>query len=136
MNKVIIKGRISQDLDVKYTSTDNMQVTRVSVAVNRQYVKQGEERQVDFFNCVAFGKTAEFLSKYFAKGQEIIIIGRLQNRSWTDDKGQKKYATDIIVEEADFCGSKKDNDNSTPKKENTKPNVDMGFSAEDDDLPF
>ena len=70
------------------------------------------------------------------KGQEIIIIGRLQNRSWTDDKGQKKYATDIIVEEADFCGSKKDNDNSTPKKENTKPNVDMGFSAEDDDLPF
>ena len=77
MNKVIIKGRISQDLDVKYTSTDNMQVTRVSVAVNRQYVKQGEERQADFFNCVAFGKTAEFLSKYFAKGQEIIIIGRL-----------------------------------------------------------
>ena len=136
MNKVIIKGRISQDLDVKYTSTDNMQVTRVSVAVNRQYVKQGEERQADFFNCVAFGKTAEFLSKYFAKGQEIIIIGRLQNRSWTDDKGQKKYATDIIVEEADFCGSKKDNDNSTHKKENTKPNVDMGFSAEDDDLPF
>lgn len=136
MNKVIIKGRISQDLDVKYTSADNMQVTRVSVAVNRQYVKQGEERQADFFNCVAFGKTAEFLSKYFAKGQEIIIIGRLQNRSWTDDKGQKKYATDIIVEEADFCGNKKDNDNSAPKKENTKSNVDMGFSAEDDDLPF
>lgn len=136
MNKVIIKGRISQDLDVKYTSADNMQVTRVSVAVNRQYVKQGEERQADFFNCVAFGKTAEFLSKYFAKGQEIIIIGRLQNRSWTDDKGQKKYATDIIVEEADFCGAKKDNDNSAPKKESTKSNVDMGFSAEDDDLPF
>ena len=80
MNKIIIKGRITKELEVKYTQTSNTAVVSFTVAVNRDFVKQGEERQTDFINCVAYSKTAEFISKYFSKGQEILLTARLQKR--------------------------------------------------------
>ena len=107
MNKIIIKGRITKELEVKYTQTSNTVVVSFTVAVNRDFIKQGEGRQTDFINCVAYGKTAEFISKYFSKGQEILLTGRLQNRSWEDGQGQKHYVTEIIIESVEFCGSKK-----------------------------
>ena len=108
MNKVIIKGRLTRDPEVRYTQTTNTQISNISVAVNRRFVKEGEEREADFFNCIAFGKQAEFLSKYFKKGQEILLSGRLQTRTWDDEQGQKHYVTEVIAEEAYFADSKRD----------------------------
>ena len=109
MNKFEFLGRLTKDPEVRYTSGNNTQVTTFTIAVNRRFVAQGAERQSDFFNLTSFGKTAEFCSKYFKKGQQVLVVGRIQNRSWDDAQtGQKRYATDFIVEETYFADSKKD----------------------------
>ena len=110
MNKILLKGRVSREIELRYTQTNNVAVTNFTVAVNRDFTKQGEERQADFINCVAYGKTAEFVNKYFKKGQEILVIGRLQTRTWDDQNGQKHYVTEVIVESVEFCGNKQTND--------------------------
>ncbi len=138
MNKIIIKGRITKELEVRYTQTSNTAVVSFTVAVNRDFVKQGEERQTDFINCVAYGKTAEFVSKYFSKGQEILLTGRLQNRSWNDEQGQKHYVTEIIVENVEFCGSKKEQSEvKEEQKEREAIQNENDYSINsDDELPF
>lgn len=138
MNKVILLGRLTKDVDVKYTQTTNIMIASFSLAINRRFIKQGEERQADFFNVTAFGKTGEFCSKYFSKGQQVAIIGRLQTRNWQDDQGQKHYATDIIAEECYFADSKRQQQNNdTTELENTLNNAGMDFNQVDDDsLPF
>lgn len=108
MNKVILMGRLTKDPEVRYTQTTNTLVASFSLAVNRRFVRQGEERQADFINIVAWNKTGEFVSKYFKKGQQVAIVGRLQTRNWDDDQGQKHYITEVIAEEAYFADSKKD----------------------------
>ena len=130
MNKVILMGRLTKDPEVRYTQTNNTLVASFTLAVNRRFVKQNEERQADFINVVAWSKIGEFCSKYFEKGQQVGIIGRIQNRSWDDDQGQKHYITEIIAEEAYFKEKKKDN--STQVDNNLS---DFGISS-DDDLPF
>ena len=130
MNKVILMGRLTKDPEVRYTQTNNTLVASFTLAVNRRFVKQNEERQADFINVVAWSKIGEFCSKYFEKGQQVGIIGRIQNRSWDDDQGQKHYITEIIAEEAYLADSKKDN--STQVDNNLS---DFGISS-DDDLPF
>ena len=126
MNKVILMGRLTRDVEVRYTQTTNTLVANFSLAVNRRFAKQGEERQADFFNIVAWGKTGEFCSKYFKKGQQVGVIGRLETRSWDDDNGQKHYVTDVIAEEVYFADS---------KKENTEEDADT-IMPDDNDLPF
>ena len=108
MNKVILMGRLTRDPEVRYTQTSNTLVASFSLAVNRRFVRQGEERQADFINIVAWGKLGEFCSKYFKKGQQVGIIGRIQTRTWDDDQGQKHYVTEVIAEEAYFADSKRD----------------------------
>lgn len=137
MNKVILLGRLTKDVDVKYTQTTNIMIASFSLAVNRRFIKQGEERQADFFNVTAFGKTAEFIQKYMnTKGQQIAVIGRLQNRSWEDDQGQKHYATDVIAEEVYFADSKKQqNENNMTELQNHLDNAGVEFNTSDD-LPF
>jgi len=108
MNKFQFMGRLTRDPEVRYTSGNNTQVTTFTIAVNRRFVAQGGERQADFFNLTAFGKTAEFCAKYFKKGQQVLVEGRIQNRSWDDQNGQKRYATDFIVEETYFADSKRE----------------------------
>ena len=108
MNKVILMGRLTRDPEVRYTQTSNTLVASFSLAVNRRFARQGEERQADFINIVAWNKTGEFVSKYFKKGQQVAVIGRLQTRTWDDDKGQKHYITEVIAEEAYFADSKRD----------------------------
>ena len=130
MNKVILMGRLTKDPEVRYTQTNNTLVASFTLSVNRRFVKQNEERQADFINVVAWSKIGEFCSKYFEKGQQVGIIGRIQNRSWDDDQGQKHYITEIIAEEAYFADSKKDN--GTQVDNNLS---DFGISS-DDDLPF
>ena len=94
MNKVILMGRLTRDPEVRYTQTNNTLVASFSLAVNRRFVRQGEERQADFINIVAWSKLGEFCSKYFKKGQQVGIIGRIQTRTWDDDQGQKHYVID------------------------------------------
>ena len=106
LNKVILMGRITADPDLRYTPQGTA-VLRFSLAVQRSYVKQGEERQTDFINCVAFRSTAEFISKWFSKGSQIVIVGNLQSKQWEED-GKKRYGMDVIVDESYFCDKKQD----------------------------
>ena len=128
-------GRLTRDVDIKYTQSTNIMIANFTLAVNRRFVKEGEERQVDFFNISTFGKTAEFVNKYFSKGQQVAVIGRLQNRSWEDDQKQKHYATDIIAEEVYFADSKKQAGDAK-ELENTLNNAGVNYTIKDDDLPF
>ena len=147
MNKVILMGRLTRDPEVRYTQTNNTLVATFSLAVNRRFVRQGEERQADFFNIVAWGKQGEFCSKYFKKGQQVGVIGRLQTRTWDDDKG-RHYITEVIAEEVYFADSKRDGESSNEAFDNafgsTMPGGMEGttegasdFEATStDDLPF
>ena len=139
MNKVVLMGRLTRDPEVRYTQTNNTLVASFTLAVNRRFVRQGEERQADFINIVAWSRTGEFCSKYFKKGQQVGIIGRIQTRNWEDDQGQKHYVTEVVAEEAYFADSRRDGaDNSV---ENTFGTNVTSASPEfevtsDDDLPF
>ena len=126
MNKVILMGRLTKDPEIRYTQ-NNMPVANFSIAVNRRFAKENDTTKADFFNVIAWNQTGEFIGKYFKKGQQILVSGRLENRNWTDQQGIKHYATDVVAEEVYFAGDKKEND----AKEN-----DNDFIANDDDLPF
>jgi single-strand DNA-binding protein len=140
MNKVILMGRITKDLELKQSGST--QFLNFSIAVEREFAKQGEKREVDFLNCTAFGKVAEFISKYFAKGRMILIKdARIQNRTWEDGEGKKHYATDIIVNQAGFTGEKKQNEGDAhePNSSNNSNSSSGGFypvGDDDDPLPF
>jgi len=133
MNKVALIGRLTKDVDVRYTQSTNTLVAGFNLAVNRRFVKQGEERQADFISIVAWGKTGEFCSKYFKKGQQIGVIGRIQTRTWDDDNGQKHYVTEVIAEEVYFAGDKK-NDTDNQVAGDAQEDDFSSFSG--DDLPF
>ena len=144
MNKVILMGRLTRDPEVRYTQTNNTLVASFSLAVNRRFARPGEERQADFINIVAWNKTGEFCSKYFKKGQQVSIIGRIQTRNWDDENGQKHYVTEVIAEEAYFADSKRDGDASASSFESTfgssMPGMMPGGAdfevSSSDDLPF
>lgn len=141
MNKVILLGRLTKNPDIRYSQTNNMMVASFSLAVNRKYVKQGEERQTDFINIVAYSKLAEFVQKYLKVGLQICICGRMQTRTWEDKNGQKRYATEVIAEDIDFADSPKKNDESvlyasTPVNSTNQNNQEDEFISDGDDLPF
>ena len=108
MNKVCLIGRLTKDPEVRYTQSNNTMVVSFNLAVNRRFTKENEERQADFISIVAWSKTAEFVSKYFKKGQQVGIVGRIQTRNWDDEQGQKHYATEVIAEEVYFADTKRD----------------------------
>ena len=141
MNKVILMGRLTKDPEVRYTQTNNTLVASFSIAVNRRFTRPGEERQADFINIVAWSKLGEFCSKYFKKGQQVGVIGRIQTRNWEDEQGQKRYVTEVVAEEAYFADSKRDDADSSASFENTFGNSIASSSPEfevtsSDDLPF
>ena len=124
-------GRLTKDPEVRYTQ-NNMPVANFSIAVSRRFTKENDEVKADFFNVIAWNKTGEFVSKYFKKGQQIAVVGRLQNRNWDDQNGQKHYATDVVAEEVYFAGSKAENNTN-----NNTENADItDFTSESDSLPF
>lgn len=130
MNKVILKGRLTATPELKRTATD-IYVTDFSVAVNRRFNKE----QTDFINCQAWRQTAEFISKYFEKGQEIIVIGELHIDKWEKD-GETRYSTRVSVDEVEFCGSKSENKTHTTDDDvNIEDFVELP-ETEVDDLPF
>lgn len=141
MNKVILMGRLTRDPEVRYTQTNNTLVASFSLAVNRRFVRQGEERQADFINIVAWGKTGEFCSKYFKKGQQVGVIGRIQTRTWDDDQGQKHYVTEVVAEETYFADSKRETEDMGGFDTTFGNMGDTSMSSEfettsGDDLPF
>ena len=105
LNRVILMGRITQDLEIRQTQ-GGVAVLSFTVAVDRGYVKQGEERQTDFINCVAWRQQAEFISRYFAKGRLIAIEGNLRTRTYDDKNGVKHYVTEVFVDNVSFTGEK------------------------------
>lgn len=104
-NKVILGGRLTAEPELKTTSTGT-QYVNFSIAVNRPYSKGDEQQQVDFINVIAWRQRAEFVSRYFRKGSSICIVGSIQTRSWTDNQGNKRYATDVVADEVNFVDSK------------------------------
>ena len=137
MNKVIIIGRFTRDPEIKYSTGENATATaRFSLAVNRRFKNKEGNYDADFINCVAFGKTAEFIEKYFTKGMAIGITGRIQTGSYTNKEGQKVYTTDVVVEETEFVESKnKGTDDNVPNN-NANSNSDFEEVISEDEMPF
>ena len=140
MNKVILMGRLTRDPEVRYTTTNNTLVASFSLAVNRRFTREGDSQTADFINITAWSKTGEFVSKYFKKGQQVAVIGRIQTRSWDDQQGQKRYATDVVAEEVYFADSKKNSDSGESigdafgaDTENSSSDFEVSSG---DDLPF
>ena len=119
MNKVILMGRLTRDPEVRYTTNTNALVCSYSLAVNRRFKSEGQP-DADFINIVSWGKTAEFCSKYFTKGQQVGVIGRMQTRNYDDKDGKKVYVTEVVAEEAYFADS---------KREPGAANFEAGFNA-------
>ncbi len=161
MNKVFLVGRLTRDPELRYTAS-NLATMRTAIAVDRQFVREGEERGADFINIVAFGQRAETMKKYLTKGSQIAIDGRIQTGSYDGADGKKVYTTDVIIENFQFLDSKasrnlegtdttlNSNDNTTPYNfpseednsssgnDGTDPFADFGAKIEvsDSELPF
>ncbi len=111
MNKVILLGRLTKDPEVKSTG-NGVSVCSFAVACDRKFKSQNGERQTDFINCVAWRQQADLLGRYFHKGSRISITGSIQNRSYDDQNGQKRYVTEVMVEEIEFVDTKADSQGS------------------------
>lgn len=137
MNKVIIIGRFTRDPEIKYSTGENATATaRFSLAVNRRFKNKEGNYDADFINCVAFGKTAEFIEKYFTKGMAIGITGRIQTGSYTNKEGQKVYTTDVVVEETEFVESKNKRTLDNVPNNNANSNSDFEEVISEDEMPF
>lgn len=146
MNKVILMGRLTRDPELQQTP-QGTPVCRFSIAVNRRFAREGQQ-QADFINCTAWRQQAEFISKWFPKGSMIAVVGSIQTRSWDGQDGKKQYATDVVVEEVHFTGSKSETGTANAGYQQPQPTPpseapfddfeSMGFAAggSEDDLPF
>ena len=150
LNKVILGGRLTADPELKQTQS-GVAVVSFGIAVNRRFAGKDAPQQADFFNVTAWRATAEFVARYFRKGSSICVIGSIQNRTWTDQQGQKRYATDIVADEVQFVDSRAEGNSAdnaqhggyTPDAYSTPsfssaPTSAPNFEevASDDDLPF
>lgn len=143
MNKVILLGRLTKAPEIRYSQATNTKIALFTLAVNRRFAKQGEERETDFINIVAFSKLAEFSEKHLSQGIQVNVVGRLQNRSYEDKNGNTKYVTEVIAEEIYFADSKKKADESILGQNNSNnaqatdstDHID-GLVDSADDLPF
>lgn len=124
-NKVIIGGRLTADPELK-TTQSGIAVTQFSIAVNRK-VRPGANQETDFFNVTAWRQTAEFVSRYFHKGSSICIVGQLQTSTWTNQKGEKQYRTDIVADEVMFVDSKSEGQASPAAPQWTEVSTDEGL---------
>lgn len=143
INNAVIMGRICHDLELR-TTASNTSVTNFTVAVDRNYQKQGEEKQTDFIDVVCWRGTADFVCRYFKKGSMIAVQGSIQTRNYEDKNGNKRTAVEIVADNVSFCGSKGENTANTasytPAPTNaTQSNFGGDFESIDDDddsLPF
>lgn len=118
MNKVILLGNLTRDPEIRYSQGEKqMAVARFSLAVNRRFAKDGETN-ADFLNCTAFGKTAEFVEKYFRQGSRMSLVGRIENNNYTNKNGEKVYSFQIMVEEVEFAERKSAQSNNQTQNQN------------------
>ena len=107
MNRVILMGRLTRDAEIRYSQGESSTaIARFSLAVDRRFRKEGDEQTADFINCVAFGRTAEFMERFGRKGPKFVAEGRIQTGSYTNKDGQRVYTTDVVVESVEFAESK------------------------------
>lgn len=135
INKVIIMGRLTKDVETKQTQSGNA-LCRFTVAVDRSFInKQTGNRETDFLECTAFGKTAEFVGRYFSKGKMILVEGEMRNNNYTDNNGVKHYSNNIAVNNVSFCGDSSGNqsgNNGGYQQNNATTQNQLG----DDETPF
>ena len=141
MNKVILMGRLVRDPEVRYSQRENaLAIARYTLAVDRRF-KKDNEQTADFIPCIVFGKSAEFVEKYFRQGTKVTVCGRIQTGSYTNKDGVKVYTTDVAVEEQEFAESKA-NSQQNQQSNNTGPVSDSGDGfmnipdGVDEELPF
>ena len=107
MNKVILMGRLNRDAEIRYSQGESSTaIARFSLAVDRRFRRDNDEQTADFINCVAFGRTAEFLERFGRKGTKFVLEGRIQTGSYTNKDGQRVYTTDVVAENVEFAESK------------------------------
>ena len=107
MNKVILMGRLTRDAEIRYSQGESSTaIARFSLAVDRRFRRDNDEQTADFINCVAFGRTAEFLERFGRKGTKFVLEGRIQTGSYTNKAGQRVYTTDVVAENVEFAESK------------------------------
>ena len=137
MNKVILIGRLTRDVEMKYSTNNDTAIARYTLAVNRPFKREGEP-EADFLPCVAFNKTAEFAEKYLAKGMRVAIEGRIQTGSYTNSEAKKVYVSEIVVERQEFLEKKIRN--SQPEAHAAANNSGNAFmdipDGIDEELPF
>lgn len=134
LNCATIMGRLTAKPELR-TTNSGLAVTTFSVAVDRSYAKQGEERQTDFINVVAWRQTAAFVTRYFEKGQMIAVQGSIQTRNYEDKNGNKRTAVEIVADKVSFCGEKK-KDEAQPEPPVPQDFTELPTTPDDDDLPF
>ena len=140
LNHITAMGRLTRDPELRYTQS-NVPVASFTIACDRDYSGQGQEKQTDFIDIVAWRSTGEFVSKYFSKGRMIVVSGRLQSRKWTDKEGNKRTSWEIVADNCYFGDSKKDGEGSTYNEQqayNTMQQQAQLQELDDDDgeLPF
>lgn len=146
MNKVILLGRLTRDPEVRFTqSAEPMAVCRFTVAVDRPVRRDSTERNADFINCVCFGRRGENIGQFFHKGNRIAVSGRIQTGEYTDQSGNRRFTTDVVVEDFDFCESKNSSSTgsysapqSAPSPAPAQPEgfYSVDSDTDDEDLPF
>ena len=135
INKVILGGRLTADPELKQTPS-GVSVLSFNLAVNRKYSKEGQQ-EVDFIECQAWRERAEFISRYFRKGSSLCIVGSIKKRSWKDQNGNNRYATEVMVDEAMFVDSKNDSQGTAEQAPSFAPqNPNFEEIDTDSDLPF
>lgn len=145
LNVAVIMGRLTSDPELR-TTGNGISVCSVTVAVDRNYQRQGQERETDFINVVAWRQTAEFIDRYFRKGQMIAVQGSIQTRNYEDRNGNKRTAVEIVADSVSFCGSKNEQQNAQAVETYTQAvqaaqapaPIDTGYDEpiDDDGLPF
>ena len=135
LNKVILMGRLTADPDVRSTPS-GVAVTTFNLAVDRGYVKQSEEKQVDFIQIVCWRKTADFARNYFKKGQLVAVDGSIRTRSYTDQSGAKRYVVEVVANELFFAESKKQQREPENVGNNAAAMNPLDVQYSDEDLPF
>lgn len=142
INSVVLMGRLTYEPELK-TTTSGLSVIRFQMAVDRNYQSQGQERQADFIDVVAWRQTAEFISRYFHKGSMIAVEGSIQTNNFTDRDGNKRKSVEVVANQVSFCGSKAETQGANPAFSQSAPSYSTADNSDfeeivddDDDLPF
>ena len=136
LNEVILMGRLTRDPEIRMTQSGTTAAS-FALACERDYAPQGQDKVTDFFDIATFGKTADFVGQYFAKGQLVAVKGRMQQRDWTDKQGNKRRTTEVIAERCYFAEKRQDRDASSGGFQQMPDSTPVPFEDPDDnDLPF